>query len=629
MAKSMTLEPPHQPVHRVGDRARPRPKLHLVYFLLAGFDLLAVCLGLFLINRISSIYVTSVEINQEWADRLNDLSDLSQMAADVNAPGNDVFQTRNVGRESARLRSALATFTSRAEAVREDLVRNSDAARAAELLATFGAIDAAVEEMTGEASLIFSYFRRNEPELAGQRMAEMDRDFARVGAALADLGRQVRRIQESHFAAQTARAASLRNFELVIAAFIVLMVAGVTVYGLWLTRRVKQTTRETEEHLAALSRSQVELARHRDHLEELVEARTAELEASHAKLRLAERLASMGTLAAGLGHDMSNVLFPVRCQLDALDAEALPVNARDEVAALRKSVDYLQSLSDGLRHLALDPDDDQASGTVTSLSSWSREIQPLVHSTIPPQGSLQWAIPDNLPPLALAPHRLTQAVFNLVVNAREATGGQGTVTVRATPLPDRRGVRLSVSDDGPGMPEEVRRRVLDPFFTTKKRGLSTGLGLALVNGVVRSSGGTLEIESAPDRGTTVSMCLPAAGGLVVGARPAPRRAAVSVRNRRTAGVVSAVLELEGFEVITADGGDPDGSDLWVVDESSVEPRAARQYLSRSRRRNVVVLGEASDEWVGVGASVVADGGSMHGIQEAIHSLDSTPTEDPR
>ena len=628
MGQSVTMES-LQPVPRVDGRSRSRPKLHRVYFLLAGFDLLAVSLGLFLINRIANIYTDSIAVNQVWADRLNDYSDLSQMAGAVNAPGNDVFQTRDVDRESARLGSALATFTKRSEAVREDLFRNTDAAQAAELLASFGAIDDAVEEMVADADLIFSHFRRNEPEQAGQQMAEMDRNFARVNAALAQLGRQVRAIQKSHFAAQTARAASLRKFELVIAGLIVLMVAGVTLYGLWLTRRVKQTARETAEHLEALSRSRAELARHRDHLEELVEARTAELESSHAQLRLAERLASMGTLAAGLGHDMNNVLFPIRCQLDALEAEGLGTDARDEVAAMRKSVDYLQHLSDGLRLLALDPDDEQASDAVTSLTSWAEEIQPLIHSTIPARATLQWDIPDDLPTLAVPPHRLTQAVFNLVVNAREATGGQGTVAVRAESLDDPRVVRISVSDDGPGMPEEVRRRVLDPFFTTKKRRLSTGLGLALVHGVAKSSGGTLKIESSPGRGTTVSLDIPTAGGSGHGARGPARRATVSVRDRRIAGVVSALLELEGFEVAITNGGDPVDSELWVVDDSCVGSDAAQRFLSSSARRSVVVLGEASEEWAAVGASVVADGGSMQSIQAAIHAVDSTPPEGAR
>ena len=324
---------------------------------------------------------------------------------------------------------------------------------------------------------------------------------------------------------------------------------------------------------------------------------------SHAQLRLAERLASMGTLAAGLGHDMNNVLFPIRCQLDALEAEELAKEARDEVAALRKSVDYLQHLSDGLRLLALDPDDEQASDAVTSVTSWAEEIQPLIHSTIPARATLEWDIPDDLPPLAVPPHRLTQAVFNLVVNAREATGGQGRVAVRAESLDDPRVVRISVSDDGPGMPEEVRRRALDPFFTTKKRRLSTGLGLALVHGVAKSSGGTLKIESSPGRGTTVSLDIPTAGGSGHGARGSARRATVSVRDRRIAGVVSALLELEGFEVAIANGGDPVGSELWVVDDSCVGPDAAQRFLSSSARRSVVVLGEASEEWAAVGASV--------------------------
>lgn len=470
-----------------------RPRLHHVYFALAAFDLLTVSLGLYLINRLADIYEESVAVNQVWATRLNEYSELSRLAAAVNGPGNDVFQSGDIRGESARLAGALARFNERAAIVRRDLVRNVGASESPELLAAFDAIPPAMREMAVQAQSIFSYLQRREPEQAARRMARMDREFASVNAALARLSGRVRAIQTLHFQQQIAHAAGVRRFELVIASLVVLMVAGVTFYGSMLATRMRQ--------------NRAELARHRDHLEELVAERTAELRASHQQLRLAERLASVGTLAAGLGHDMNNLLFPVLCRLDALDAAGLDDQAAEEVAQVRQSIEYLQQLSDGLRLMVLDPDDPDASRHTTDLRSWADEVAPLLRAALPRESTLEYDIPDDVPPIAVAPHRLTQAVYNLVVNASEAISRGGTITVRAEVQGEGRLVRVSVTDNGKGMPAEVAGRALEPFFTTKKRHLSTGLGLALVHGVATSAGGSVEIESSPGAGTTVTLNL--------------------------------------------------------------------------------------------------------------------------
>ena len=112
---------------------KTRPKLHLIYFSLAAFDLLTVSLGLYLINRIMNIYTDSVQVNQVWANRLGDYSQLSRLAVAVNAPGNDVFYTRDVDAESARLEEVLKEFNNKFSDVRRDLT-SVDEFQAATLL---------------------------------------------------------------------------------------------------------------------------------------------------------------------------------------------------------------------------------------------------------------------------------------------------------------------------------------------------------------------------------------------------------------------------------------------------------------------------------------------------------------
>lgn len=341
----------------------------------------------------------------------------------------------------------------------------------------------------------------------------------------------------------------------------------------------------------------------RQRLEELVAARTQELERSHERLRLADRLAAIGTLAAGLGHDMNNVLLPVRCRLDALEGAGLGADAREQLDSIRQSVEYLQQLSEALHLLARDPDDPAALSGVTDLAAWWSQVGPLLRRSVPRHARFDVSLPHDLPPVAVAPHRLTQAVLNLVVNSAEAIRSGGRVGLSAEAFPDRRFVRLAVTDDGRGMSDDVRRRALDPFFTTKKRGLGTGLGLALVHGVVQSSGGTIQIDSAPGRGTTVRLTLPAAREPQRRTTDPARRGKVciSIADARCASVVTALVQAAGLEPVRCAPADVPACELWVTDPTPEARRAADRLLAERRCRGIVTFGARPPEWSGLPA----------------------------
>src|SRR6185295_5776682 len=195
---------------------------------------------------------------------------------------------------------------------------------------------------------------------------------------------------------------------------------------------------------------------------------------------------------------------------------------RKHVDEIRKSVAYLQQLADGLHFLALDPEteeDARGGGGATDLSQWWSQTGALLSKAVPKHVRVSASFPADLPSAGLAAHGLTQAVLNLVVNAGEAIPGpterkrrQGIVRVWARATEDSHGawVHLGVTDNGSGMTEDVKRRAFEMFFTTKPRGLGTGLGLALVRNVVERVGGRVEIESEVGKGTTVLMIVPAA-----------------------------------------------------------------------------------------------------------------------
>ncbi|MHC4415141.1 MAG: PAS domain S-box protein [Planctomycetota bacterium] len=385
--------------------------------------------------------------------------------------------------------------------------------------------------------------------------------------------------------------------------------------------------------IAGIAEDITELVRHREHLETIVEERTAKLMESHARLRVADRLASIGTLAAGLGHDMSNLLFPLRLRFDALNWETLPADLKGLLEAVRENVDYLQQLSDGLRMLAVDPEDSEASEGSTSLPEWWSHVRPLISKMLPEHVSLETDIVADLPRVAVAPHRLTQAVLNLLINAAEASPDGGRVRVWAHRNRDEPFVRLAVSDDGVGMTEEVRQRVFDPFFTTKKRSLSTGLGLSLVHVVVTLSGGTASIESSPGKGTSVELTFP----LALDPAPAPGhgpaggqpRATVSLSDPRVAAWVSSVLSSAGYEVDRSGDGEPRDSLLWVTEPTERNLRTAKIFTSGPSKRRVIVLGATDADWSRLGAKVVGDVGDLESIRSAVREISHAETEPAR
>lgn len=333
------------------------------------------------------------------------------------------------------------------------------------------------------------------------------------------------------------------------------------------------------------------------------------------RLREADRLASIGTLAAGLGHDMNNVLLPVRARLNALrasgDAGAIGKGDGRHVEEIQKSIGYLQQLADGLHFLALDPEIEEdpkggttgvgwtagprAVGGTTDLNVWWAQTGALLSKAVPKHARVTASFAPSLPRIAVAAHGLTQAVLNLIVNAGESIPPpverkrrQGYVRLSAELRRDPAGVwvRITVADNGLGMSDEVKRRAFEMFFTTKPRGLGTGLGLALVRKVVERAGGRVEIESAVGKGTSVTMVVPAV--MTQGGAADRPGAAVTISDARAAGLVRHLLESLGLGVVP---GEPNAKTrVWVVDPTLISPQRAEAWLKTSAGGRVVLFG---------------------------------------
>ncbi|MFT3684116.1 MAG: PAS domain S-box protein [Phycisphaerales bacterium] len=340
-------------------------------------------------------------------------------------------------------------------------------------------------------------------------------------------------------------------------------------------------------------RAEAVLARDRETLERLVAERTEELERTNERLRMNDRMATIGTLSAGLGHDMGNLLMPLRMRLEAMEGLELPPQAQDDLSAVRKAADYLQQLARSLRMLAIDPERETASDASTDLAGWWADTEPMHRNGVQHPTLLSADIPKSLPPVRLGRAALTQVVFNLIQNAGDILRRRddGRVHVRAQAVGD--GVRIIVTDNGPGMSEETRRRCTEPFFTTKTRGMSTGLGLSLVSGLVSNAGGSIQIESSPGKGTVFAVTLPAAPRASERAdQPAPSAgvAVVTVQDARLAAHVVSVLTAMNYTTLKA--GEPtENAELWIAAgaDGALDERAAAFVEARPGRRAVLFV----------------------------------------
>ena len=331
-----------------------------------------------------------------------------------------------------------------------------------------------------------------------------------------------------------------------------------------------------------------------------------ERRAADSRLRQSDRMASLGALAAGLGHDMNNVLFPIRAHLNALSADGAAPGAdarRDHVEQIQAGVRYLQQLADGLHYLVHEPGHADGGLDGAVLAEWWAGTGALLSRSLPPLTRVEVDIDADLPRVRVTEHALTQSVLNLFVNAGEAIamvrqGADGLVRIAAHAAPDGRSIVLSVSDNGLGMDEDVRRRAFDMFFTTKVRGMGTGLGLAMVNRVAREAGGDASIASVPGEGATVSLRLPLAAGE---AELGGMRVAIGCMDGRAAAFIAAALRARG--AVTVGEPDAEAADAWLADPRIVDARAVRAWRLRRPGRTVVQLGvphrSQREAWAGL------------------------------
>ncbi len=274
----------------------------------------------------------------------------------------------------------------------------------------------------------------------------------------------------------------------------------------------------------------------------------------------AQRMESVGTLAAGIAHDLNNILSPIMMGVQILKKQdqnekpkkyldAIEVSAKRGADLVKQVLTFARGVEGAQIHL--------------NPKHLIKEIQQIIKEAFPKNIELYVDIPKDVRMIKADPTQIHQVLMNLCVNAKDAMpdGGKLSITtenedvdksiakMHSLPKPGTY-VKINVSDNGIGIPKDVQEKIFEPFFTTKEMGKGTGLGLSTTLSIVKSHGGFIDVRSEPNKGTTFNIYLPA--------------------------VVSPVLQKKEIQQHTAPQGN--GEHILLVDDESSLLEISKEIL---------------------------------------------------
>jgi two-component system NtrC family sensor kinase len=226
----------------------------------------------------------------------------------------------------------------------------------------------------------------------------------------------------------------------------------------------------------------------------------------------AEWITAMNTLAAGIAHEFNNPLNAITMNADyalSLQGSTAPSDVHDLEMALRDIAHEAQRCALLIKHLSRLAQSEPSPKWPVDLNGIVVRIVEHLESTMAHEGpTLRCVLGKGLPAVMVNPPEIEQVLWQLITNAMAVTPQEGRITVRTSVYHET--VRLSVQDNGPGIPVERLRHIFDPFHSTRRHQGSMGLGLSFVHRIIADHGGIIGAHSAPGHGTTLVITLPAA-----------------------------------------------------------------------------------------------------------------------
>ena len=505
-----------------GRLARQRHQWHLLYYVLAAFNLLTVGFTLRLNHQMQEAFARSVEVSSAWERRLKEYGDLINTAQAVQARCNNVFITRDADRQRDEMRLVYTNFKTRLRAKRGEALMAVETVESRKLIEDFDKLRVAVDSMVETAEDLFNRFATDKPEEAARRLVNVNRDYAGIMGVLSELRLRVSGIQARIFDKQMDEFSRLRRMEFVVAVLVLIMLGSTVFYGGRVTRRMNADAE-------ALDRAQHELVD------------TA-------------RRAGMAEIATGVLHNVGNVLNSVNVSA-SLVAESVRKSKVGNVERVAKML--TENNARLAEFLTTDPKGKQVPAFLTTLATHLQEEQGRalkeldsltqsvehvktiiamqqnyarvtgIHESMSVVDVVEDALRlnaisftrheikvrrqfDAKPTATMERHKVMQILVNLLTNAKHALDkpevNDKTLTVRVA-LNGTDTVHISVVDTGSGITPESMARLFQHGFTTKPEGHGFGLHHGAL--AAKEMGGRLTAHSdGQGKGATFTLEIP-------------------------------------------------------------------------------------------------------------------------
>ena len=475
-----------------------RLKLHHIYFVLAAIDLITVACTLLLSHQMMSIHTQSVAANQVIAQRIAEVTALSELATRTNAPGNDVFDSRNVPVERARRDAALVQFNRAQDTIQRRAASEGDQ----ELQLGLARINADMATMNAEADRIFQKFAANNADAAGQHMATMDRKFAQLNTSIRGAAQMLTARQSAGLLRQMQQAEAMRGFEWIIAGLIAFIVGCVLVYG----HRIG----------AAMKAAEAQQVTFVQRLENEVASRTRQLQSAVDRAEEGDRAKS--DFLANMSHEIRTPMNGIMGMAELLHRSELSPKQRNFAEVImRSSRSLLTVINDILDFSKVMSGKVVLETKPVSLKAIISDIGSLLSTQIEAKNlefitRFQPGLPEEL---IGDEGRIRQILLNLIGNAIKFTNeGHVLVNVLGVRRDDLFELEIRVEDTGIGIPPDKLEDVFEKFSqidTSSTRSYEgTGLGLSICRMLTEKMGGGVVAESRLGSGSVfrVTMSLP-------------------------------------------------------------------------------------------------------------------------
>ena len=212
-----------------------------IYYILAFFDIVTVLFSVWLVNQIMSIYSDSVEVSHKWVQRRNDIALLSVLATGANAPGNNVFESRDVEKETSSYNTTLDKLETELQRIKSEFRTLHQNEETQSLVSSLDIVEQEIDRHRQKTNLIFDNFSAGKQEIAGTHMAIMDRHYSTMIEILVQMGDQIGAVQDRYFREQISKAETLQQLKYLIIGVVFLIVIIVTIYGTFLARAMRRT----------------------------------------------------------------------------------------------------------------------------------------------------------------------------------------------------------------------------------------------------------------------------------------------------------------------------------------------------------------------------------------------------